>query len=223
MVATGNLKTHIRSVHTKEKPFACPICGKSFSQKGNMQTHVRTHNKQHRYPCTLCGKTYSQKGKLASPYWPLTLTWLTGNLKTHLQRHEDRTGQVTSPLCEPASDALATLSSDDDSCHSPPRHAPDAQSHPGPAGRGDNPACALPSPPAHCWPAHKTTQRNPVDMTSHSPYHSLSSLATQAYGSLAAAQVTSPLCRLSLFGPTGSALDSLRSLGSLIKGSEHWH
>src|SRR5690606_31214603 len=58
----GNLKTHIRSVHTKEKPFACPICGKCFSQKGNMQTHVRTHNKDDRFPCNLCGKTFSQKG-----------------------------------------------------------------------------------------------------------------------------------------------------------------
>lgn len=63
LTVTGNLKTHIRSVHTKEKPFSCPVCGKSFSQKGNMQTHVRTHNKDDRFPCNLCGKTFSQKGK----------------------------------------------------------------------------------------------------------------------------------------------------------------
>ncbi|XP_022668244.1 zinc finger protein 697-like isoform X2 [Varroa destructor] len=67
----GNLKTHVRSVHTKEKPFACGVCGKCFSQKGNMQTHLRTHNKDDRFPCLLCGKTFSQKG----------------NLKTHMQRH----------------------------------------------------------------------------------------------------------------------------------------
>src|SRR5690606_31190097 len=71
----GNLKTHVRSVHTKEKPFACGVCGKCFSQKGNMQTHLRTHNKDDRFPCPLCGKTFSQKG----------------NLKTHMQRH---TGQL---------------------------------------------------------------------------------------------------------------------------------
>ncbi|KAL3244249.1 hypothetical protein MRX96_018874 [Rhipicephalus microplus] len=29
-----------------------------------MQTHMRTHNKEDRFPCTLCGKTFSQKGNL---------------------------------------------------------------------------------------------------------------------------------------------------------------
>ena len=58
----GNLKTHMRSVHTKEKPFACSVCGKSFAQRGNMRTHIRTHNKDDRFPCGLCGKTFSQKG-----------------------------------------------------------------------------------------------------------------------------------------------------------------
>lgn len=29
-----------------------------------MQTHMRTHNKDDRFPCTMCGKTFSQKGNL---------------------------------------------------------------------------------------------------------------------------------------------------------------
>lgn len=29
-----------------------------------MQTHLRTHNKDDRFPCSMCGKTFSQKGNL---------------------------------------------------------------------------------------------------------------------------------------------------------------
>ena len=59
------LKTHIETVHKKQKKFECHICNKCFSQAGYRCIHIKTvHQKVKLFKCDLCKKKFGQKGNL---------------------------------------------------------------------------------------------------------------------------------------------------------------
>jgi uncharacterized Zn-finger protein len=57
----GNRRTHEQAVHTNERPFACAVCGLCFSRNDHRLAHeTTTHTRNKPFACLLCGKHFTR-------------------------------------------------------------------------------------------------------------------------------------------------------------------
>eukprot|EP01084_Bolivina_argentea_P200909 343473_1 len=57
--APSSLVSHER-IHTKEKPFKCRECNRSFTQRSHLKNHInQIHTNNGKYQCKYCPKRFS--------------------------------------------------------------------------------------------------------------------------------------------------------------------
>ncbi|CAL8131567.1 unnamed protein product [Orchesella dallaii] len=66
MHSSTSLENHYR-MHLREKPFICKICGSSFDQRSNFNSHMNIHDESYQKPlgCDRCPRRFVDKGQLA--------------------------------------------------------------------------------------------------------------------------------------------------------------
>lgn len=65
-VESSNLRRHIASLHSTERPHTCTICQRSFARVYLLELHKRTHTGERPYACSHCNNSFAQLSVLRS-------------------------------------------------------------------------------------------------------------------------------------------------------------
>ncbi|XP_059904678.1 hypermethylated in cancer 1 protein-like isoform X1 [Gadus macrocephalus] len=60
----GGVDGHIQNIHRRDRPFRCELCTSSFKLKWGLNRHLSVHTGERPYTCSSCGLTYTARDKL---------------------------------------------------------------------------------------------------------------------------------------------------------------